>query len=98
MKFASAVWERVKPGFSDQEIADLTMPIVAINGWSRIATALLKPSRVNHAESRGPTKRRPDGDDVRAPAFKHRLNESGPPAQLAPSRCASGAATAALLA
>ncbi|MCP3705692.1 carboxymuconolactone decarboxylase family protein [Paraburkholderia sp. CNPSo 3274] len=31
------VWERVKPHFSDQEIADLTLLIIAINGWNRIA-------------------------------------------------------------
>ncbi|MGH8780073.1 carboxymuconolactone decarboxylase family protein [Paraburkholderia sp.] len=33
------VWEAVKPHFSDQEIADLTLLIVAINGWNRIAVS-----------------------------------------------------------
>jgi AhpD family alkylhydroperoxidase len=36
------VWERVKPHFSDQEIADLTMLIIAINGWNRIAISFRK--------------------------------------------------------
>jgi AhpD family alkylhydroperoxidase len=36
------VWERVKPHFSDKEIADLTLLIVAINGWNRIAVTFRK--------------------------------------------------------
>lgn len=36
------VWERVKPHFTDREIADLTMLIVAINGWNRIAVSFRK--------------------------------------------------------
>ncbi|TAM00759.1 MAG: carboxymuconolactone decarboxylase family protein [Paraburkholderia sp.] len=36
------VWERVKPHFTDQEIADLTMLIIAINGWNRIAVSFRK--------------------------------------------------------
>ncbi|WP_322031363.1 carboxymuconolactone decarboxylase family protein [Paraburkholderia sp. J76] len=36
------VWERVKPHFSDQEIADLTLLIIAINGWNRIAVTFRK--------------------------------------------------------
>ena len=36
------VWERVKPYFSDQEIADLTLLIIAINGWNRIAVTFRK--------------------------------------------------------
>ncbi|MGF6242071.1 MULTISPECIES: carboxymuconolactone decarboxylase family protein [Paraburkholderia] len=37
-----AVWEAVKPHFSEQEIADLTMLVVAINGWNRISVAFRK--------------------------------------------------------
>lgn len=37
-----AVWEVVKPHFSEQEIADLTLLIVAINGWNRIAVSFRK--------------------------------------------------------
>ncbi|MEM5313791.1 carboxymuconolactone decarboxylase family protein [Paraburkholderia sp. JHI869] len=36
------VWDRVKPHFSDQEIADLTLLIIAINGWNRIAVTFRK--------------------------------------------------------
>ncbi|QGZ56586.1 carboxymuconolactone decarboxylase family protein [Paraburkholderia acidiphila] len=36
------VWERVKPHFSEQEIADLTLLIIAINGWNRIAVTFRK--------------------------------------------------------
>ncbi|MCP3725870.1 carboxymuconolactone decarboxylase family protein [Paraburkholderia sp. CNPSo 3272] len=36
------VWERVKPHFSDREIADLTLLIIAINGWNRIAVTFRK--------------------------------------------------------
>ena len=36
------VWERVKPHFTEREIADLTMLIVAINGWNRIAVTFRK--------------------------------------------------------
>ncbi|MEX3982270.1 carboxymuconolactone decarboxylase family protein [Paraburkholderia sp. EG287A] len=36
------LWERVKPHFSDQEIADLTLLIIAINGWNRIAVTFRK--------------------------------------------------------
>lgn len=34
-----AVWDAVKPHFTDEEIGDLTMLIVAINGWNRISVA-----------------------------------------------------------
>ncbi|MCX4162648.1 MULTISPECIES: carboxymuconolactone decarboxylase family protein [Paraburkholderia] len=34
-----AAWEAVKPHFTDQEITDLTMLIIAINGWNRIAVS-----------------------------------------------------------
>jgi AhpD family alkylhydroperoxidase len=33
------IWEAVKPHFSAQEIGDLTLVIVAINGWNRIAVS-----------------------------------------------------------
>jgi len=36
------VWEAVKPHFTDKEIADLTLLIVAINGWNRIAVSFRK--------------------------------------------------------
>ncbi|EEA01064.1 alkylhydroperoxidase like protein, AhpD family [Burkholderia sp. H160] len=35
-------WEAVKPHFSEQEISDLTLLIVAINGWNRIAVSFRK--------------------------------------------------------
>lgn len=37
-----ATWQMVKPYFSDAEIADLTLLIVAINGWNRFAIAFRK--------------------------------------------------------
>ena len=37
-----ATWQAVKPYFSDAEIADLTLLIVAINGWNRFAIAFRK--------------------------------------------------------
>ncbi|MEQ5842088.1 alkylhydroperoxidase [Paraburkholderia acidicola] len=37
-----AVWEAVKPHFTDVEIGDLTMLIIAINGWNRIAVSFRK--------------------------------------------------------
>ncbi|OAJ55166.1 alkylhydroperoxidase [Paraburkholderia ginsengiterrae] len=37
-----AVWEVVKPHFTEQEIADLTLLIIAINGWNRIAVSFRK--------------------------------------------------------
>ena len=36
------VWERVKPHFTDQEIADLTLLVIAINGWNRFAVTFRK--------------------------------------------------------
>jgi alkylhydroperoxidase family enzyme len=36
------VWESVRPHFSDQEIADLTLLIIAINGWNHIAVTFRK--------------------------------------------------------
>ncbi|BAL23846.1 carboxymuconolactone decarboxylase family protein [Azoarcus sp. KH32C] len=35
-------WARVRPHFSDAELADLTLLIVAINGWNRFAVAFRK--------------------------------------------------------
>ncbi|AXE94839.1 carboxymuconolactone decarboxylase family protein [Paraburkholderia terricola] len=37
-----AVWEAVKPHFTDQEISDLTLLLIAINGWNRIAVSFRK--------------------------------------------------------
>ncbi len=37
-----AVWEAVKPHFSDAEIVDLTLLINAINSWNRLAIAFRK--------------------------------------------------------
>ncbi|QNK01313.1 carboxymuconolactone decarboxylase family protein [Dyella telluris] len=36
------VWEMVRPHFSDEELADLTLLIVAINGWNRFAISFRK--------------------------------------------------------
>jgi AhpD family alkylhydroperoxidase len=37
-----AVWETVKPHFSDEEIVDLTLLISAINSWNRFAISFRK--------------------------------------------------------
>ncbi|HEX6635533.1 MAG TPA: carboxymuconolactone decarboxylase family protein [Usitatibacter sp.] len=37
------VYEELRGQFSEKEIADLTMAIVAINGWNRIAIGLRSP-------------------------------------------------------
>lgn len=37
-----ADWEAVRPHFSEQEIMDLTLLVVAINGWNRLAIAFRK--------------------------------------------------------
>jgi AhpD family alkylhydroperoxidase len=37
-----AVWEAVKPHFSDEEIVDLTLLVSAINGWNRFAIGFRK--------------------------------------------------------
>jgi AhpD family alkylhydroperoxidase len=34
-----AVWEEVRAEFSEEELMNLTMAVVAINGWNRIAIA-----------------------------------------------------------
>ena len=34
-----AVFEEVRPQFSDEELVNLTMAVVAINGWNRLAIA-----------------------------------------------------------
>ncbi|KXU85164.1 hypothetical protein CI15_23065 [Paraburkholderia monticola] len=36
------LWGAVKPHFSEQDISDLTLSIVAINGWNRIAVSFRK--------------------------------------------------------
>lgn len=36
------VWDAVRPQFSEQELADLTLLIVAINGWNRFSVAFRK--------------------------------------------------------
>jgi AhpD family alkylhydroperoxidase len=36
------VWDAVRPHFSEQELADLTLLIVAINGWNRFSVAFRK--------------------------------------------------------
>jgi AhpD family alkylhydroperoxidase len=37
-----AVWEVVKPHFSDEEIVDLTLLVSAINSWNRLAISFRK--------------------------------------------------------
>jgi AhpD family alkylhydroperoxidase len=37
-----AVWQTVRPHFSDEELADLTLLISAINAWNRFAIAFRK--------------------------------------------------------
>jgi AhpD family alkylhydroperoxidase len=37
-----ALWDTVRPHFSDEEIVDLTLLVNAINGWNRIAIAFRK--------------------------------------------------------
>lgn len=37
-----AAWDAVKPHFTEQEIANLTLLIIAINGWNRIAVSFRK--------------------------------------------------------
>lgn len=37
-----AIWQAVKPYFSDAEIVELTLLVVAINGWNRFAIAFRK--------------------------------------------------------
>jgi AhpD family alkylhydroperoxidase len=36
---ADAVYEEVKPHFSDKELADLTLAVATINAWNRLAIA-----------------------------------------------------------
>jgi len=36
------VWERVRPHFSEAELAELTLLIVTINGWNRFSVAFRK--------------------------------------------------------
>jgi AhpD family alkylhydroperoxidase len=37
-----AVWEAVRPHFSDEEIVDLTLLVAAINSWNRLAISFRK--------------------------------------------------------
>ncbi|AIP55202.1 transposase [Burkholderia pseudomallei] len=37
-----AVWETVRPHFTDAELVDLTLAIVTINGWNRFAVSFRK--------------------------------------------------------
>lgn len=37
-----AVWEAVKPHFTEEELTDLTLLVTAINGWNRFAIAFRK--------------------------------------------------------
>jgi len=37
-----SVWQAVQPHFSEQELTDLTLLVVAINGWNRFAIAFRK--------------------------------------------------------
>ncbi len=36
------VWESVQPEFTSEQIADLTLLLVAINGWNRFSVAFRK--------------------------------------------------------
>ena len=38
----NAVWDAVRPHFTDQELAELTMLVVTINGWNRISVGFRK--------------------------------------------------------
>jgi len=37
-----ADWDAVRPHFSEQELTDLTLLVIAINGWNRLAIAFRK--------------------------------------------------------
>ncbi|AHE35590.1 carboxymuconolactone decarboxylase family protein [Burkholderia pseudomallei] len=37
-----AVWEAMRPHFTDAELVDLTLAIVTINGWNRFAVSFRK--------------------------------------------------------
>jgi len=39
-----SVFESVRPQFTEKELADLTLAVVAINGWNRIATSFRLPT------------------------------------------------------
>lgn len=38
------VFERVRPHFTDEELANLSLGVVAINGWNRLSIALRAPA------------------------------------------------------
>jgi AhpD family alkylhydroperoxidase len=42
-----ATYQKVRPLFSDRELADLSFAIVAINGWNRMAVALRLPPQLD---------------------------------------------------
>ena len=46
--------EELRRHFSDKEIVDLTLAIVAINGWNRIAIGLRSPPGTYQPASRVP--------------------------------------------
>lgn len=37
-----AVWDAVRPWFNDEELVDLTLLVIAINGWNRMAIGFRK--------------------------------------------------------
>jgi AhpD family alkylhydroperoxidase len=37
-----AVWDTVRPWFNDEELVDLTLLVIAINGWNRMAIGFRK--------------------------------------------------------
>jgi len=49
------VYEQARQHFSEQELVDLTLAVVAINGWNRIAISFrLEPGTYQPAPSRKP--------------------------------------------
>lgn len=43
-----ALFEQVRPHFSDKELADLTLAVIAINGWNRLNVAFRTPAGNYH--------------------------------------------------
>ena len=41
---SDSVYEKVRPHFNDQELADLTLAVATINAWNRIAISSRKPA------------------------------------------------------
>jgi AhpD family alkylhydroperoxidase len=49
-----AVYEQVKPHFSEKELADLTLTVATINAWNRLSIAArLEPGRYQPAQTGG---------------------------------------------